>query len=358
MTFVIAAAGTGGHVFPALAVARALEARGVAREEVVFFGGTRIAAKAVPAAGYEFVGFELARLERAATWRNLRIPFVVARTSRAMASEAARRRARIILGMSGYVTVPAARAARRCGVPFFLQEQNAAPGLAARFAARYARATFLGLPGRSQRLPRSEITGNPLQEPLAGFDRSALREEARARYGLEAPGPVLGVMGGSLGARVLNRAVPDLVAGWGEDPLSIVHLAGPEQVGDVAGDAADAPLPWRCLPFEDRMDLFFAAADLVLCRAGAMTVSELAATGTPAVLVPLRRVGQHHNAEALAAAGGAVVVDEADPARIPAAVSALLHDPDRRASLAAGAEAAARPDAAGRIADRLLEEAR
>lgn len=356
MTFVIAAAGTGGHVFPALAVARALEVRGVDRAEIVFFGGTRIAADAVPAAGYELVGFELARLERSATWRNLKIPLVVARSSRGMAAAARRRGARAILGMSGYVTVPAARAARRIGIPFFLQEQNAAPGLAARYAARYARATFLGLPGSSQGLPRSEITGNPLRELLAGFDRTALQAEARARYGLEGPGPVLGVMGGSLGARVLNRAVPALVAEWGEAPLSIVHLAGPEQVGDVAGEAAAAPLPWRCLPFEERMDLFFAAVDLVLCRAGAMTVSELAATGTPAVLVPLRRVGQHHNAEALAAAGGAVIVPEDDPARIPEAVSALLRDPARRAALAAGAAAASRPDAAERIAARLLEE--
>jgi len=356
MTVVIAAAGTGGHVYPALAVAEALQARGLQRDEVVFFGGERMAATVVPAAGHPFVAFELARLERSPTPRNLRIPFVVSRTARAMAAEAVSRRATAVLGMSGYVTVPAVLAARRAGIPFFLQEQNAAPGLAARFASRLARATFLGLPGKAQRLRRSEIVGNPLRAEIAAFDRTALRDEARARYGIDGPGPVLGVVGGSLGARVLNQAVPAVVAAWRGGSLTVVHLAGPEQAAGLVGPAAAAPLPWRCLPFEDRMDLFYAAADLVLCRAGAMTVSELAATGTPSVLVPLRRVGQHHNAAALAGCGAARVVDQDAAAGLPGVVAGLLEDRDALAAMAGAARGAARPDAADRIAERLLEE--
>lgn len=357
MTFVIAAAGTGGHVFPALAVARALVAAGVDREEVIFFGGDRMEAEAIPAAGFPFERFPLAALRRSLSPRNLGLPLVIGRAARAMAASLREHGARAVLGMSGYVTVPAFLAARRAGLPFFLQEQNAVPGLAARFAARGARAVFVGLPGPAERLRRAVVTGNPLRAELARFDRESLAATARARYGLPAGVPVLGVLGGSLGARVLNQAVPEVIAARPDGPLAIIHLAGRE-AAEVSPMASASSLPWRCLAFEGEMQFFYAAADLVLCRAGAMTISELGATGTPSVLVPLERVGQQHNAAALAAAGGAVVVGQAQVARLPQVVAGLLSDAEARARMAAGAGRTARPDAAAVIAGRLLEAAR
>ncbi len=179
---------------------------------------------------------------------------------------------------------------------------------------------------------------------------------ARRRYGLPQGATVLGVLGGSQGARVLNQSVAGIVAAWRGGPLAVVHLAGAE-AETVALQASGASLPWRCLPFEEQMEFFYAAADLVLCRAGAMTISELSATGTPAVLVPLDRVGQQHNAGGLVAAGGARLVAQADVAQLPGVVGALLADAAARAEMAQRARAVARPGAADEIAGRLLEAA-
>jgi UDP-N-acetylglucosamine--N-acetylmuramyl-(pentapeptide) pyrophosphoryl-undecaprenol N-acetylglucosamine transferase len=356
MTVAIAAAGTGGHVFPALAVARALMEAGLDPAQIVFLGGDRLESRAVPAAGFAFEAFEMVALRRNLTPGNLRIPLVLRRSTRAMTACLERRGARVVLAMGGYVTVPAAAAARRLGLPLFLQEQNAVPGLAVRLAARRSQAVFVGLPGPAQRLPGARLTGNPLRSSLAAFDRAALAAAGRQRYGLPEGVAVLGVLGGSLGARVLNQAVPAIVDSRLPGSLAVVHLAGAE-AGTVMPLAAAAPLPWRCLPFEEQMEYFYAVSDLVLCRAGAMTVSELAATGTPAVMVPLDRVGQQHNAAALAAAGGARVVPQREVGRLPQVIGSLLDDPPARAEMARRALAAGRPGAAAEIAARLLEAA-
>lgn len=356
MTIAIAAAGTGGHVLPALAVGEELVADGLDPSRVVFLGGDRFEAEAVPAAGFPFEQFRLVGLRRNLSARNLAIPVTVQRAVRAMTAALQAHGVRAVLGMGGYATVPAALAARRLGLPFFVQEQNAVPGLAVRLAARRARAAFVGLPGPAERLPRAVLTGNPLRTELARFDREALRVEARRRYDLPAGTAVLGVLGGSLGARVLNQTVPTIVDGWQGVPLAVVHLAGIE-TETVAPRAAASSLPWRCLSFEHDMQYFYAAADLVLCRAGAMTISELAATGTPAVLVPLERVGQQHNAAALVAAGGARSVPQAEVGRLPGLVADLLGDPAARSAMAAAARDRAFPDAAVAIARRLREAA-
>ena len=354
MTFAIAAAGTGGHVYPALALASALEDLGIPRDAIRFFGGDRLESRLAPEAGYPFHGFRLARLRRALTIDNLGIPWVVRRTAREMTSVLEQAGTRVVVGMGGYVTVPASMAARRAALPFFLQEQNATPGLASRFAARRARATFLGLPGKAERLPRSKVVGNPLRRAIAALDRPALRAEAHARYGIGG-GRVLGILGGSLGAQVLNEVAGRVVGESGAD--AVVHLTGPAAFDEMAQIAGTSAVPWACRPFEAHMEFFYAAVDLVLCRAGAMTVSELAATGTPSVLVPLERVGQEWNARSLAATGGAVVVEQAAAAELPGVVGALLADEEALARIGADARRAGRPDAAMVIARRLVEAA-
>jgi UDP-N-acetylglucosamine--N-acetylmuramyl-(pentapeptide) pyrophosphoryl-undecaprenol N-acetylglucosamine transferase len=357
MTVAIAAAGTGGHVFPALAVASALVEQGLDPTRIVFLGGDRLEATAVPAAGFPFQQFDLFGLRRSLSLRNLRIPAALRRNTRAMESALRERGSKVVLCLGGYATVPASLASHRAGIPFFVQEQNAVPGLANRFASRRAVATFVGLPGPADRLPRATLTGNPVRAEIAGFNRVALAPGARERYGLSGEGLVLGVLGGSLGARVLNQAVPRIVAEWEGGPLSVVHIAGRE-VDSVRQLAAGSRLPWRCLPFEDHMEFFYAACDLVLCRAGALTVSELAATATPAVMVPLQAVGQQHNASSLEDAGGALVVPEGAVGELPTVIYRLFCDRERRAGMAARARAVAHPEAAAVIAARLLEVAR
>ncbi|MDX1690137.1 MAG: glycosyltransferase [Acidimicrobiia bacterium] len=354
MSVVVAAAGTGGHVYPALVIAEAIVACGVAREEVVVFGGDRRAASAAPEAGFPFVGFELTKLRRSFSPSNLAIPFVLRRTIRAMAEEMRRRRTGAVLGMSGYVTVPAALAAGRASAPFLLHEQNGSPGLAARFAARRAQATFLGLPGRAERLPRSRLVGNPLRPELRAFDRDRLRSEGRARYDLDVAGPVLGVVGGSLGARVLNESVAPTVERL-PDGAAVVQLTGEARAGVSA--ERDPRIPWRQLAYEDRMDLFYAACDLVLCRAGAMTVSEVAATRTPAVFVPLESVGQQHNAAALVDRGAATMVVQADAASLPDVVVGLAGNEEERRRMAAASGPIGAADAAMDVARAVVEVA-
>ena len=357
MRVVIAAAGTGGHVYPALAVGHALVDQGVERGDITVFGGDRMAGPAATEAGFGFSAFRLARLRRSLAPSNLAIPPVVWRAARAMAARLDSLGAAVVLGMSGYVTVPASIAARRRRLPFFVQEQNALPGLAARFAARRALATFIGLPGPASRLPRSVVTGNPLRPEIATFDRKALKDAALRRYDLPSGSAVLGILGGSLGARVLNEAVPAVIEALAGRDVAVVHLSGAAAAG-AASKVEGSSLPLRRLPFEPEMQFFYASCDLVVARAGAMTVSELAATATPAVLVPLKRVGQQHNAAVLGSSGAAVTVDESEMSRLPLVVSGLIDNTERREMMARRGSGAGGTDAAQVIARRLLEAAR
>jgi len=358
MTYALAAAGTGGHVFPALAVADALVATGVSRDQIVFFGGDRMEAGAVPAAGYDFVAVELRGLKRSLSLGNLGIPRIVARARRSIVDEMNRRGTKVCTVFGGYVSVPAALAARRVGARVFVQEQNAAPGLANRFVSRHAERVFVGFAAAAKRLSGAEVTGNPLRPVFADFDREALRAEARSRYGVPEALPVLGVLGGSLGARVLNEVTEAVAMAVDPDHLSIVHLTGRAHHDAIRELAAQSAVTWRPVAFEERMDLFYAAADLVLSRAGAMTINELTATGTPAVVVPLGLgTKQVANVLELEAAGGLVRVAEANIDQVPVVIDQLIVDQNRRGLMANVMASHGRPHAAGVIAAAMREAA-
>ncbi len=354
--FALAAAGTGGHVFPALRVADELVRQGASRDDVVLFGGDRMEASAVPAAGYELVRLPLQGLERALTWRNLRIPARLAAAVRLARRELRQRATRALAAFGGYATIPTAWAARREGVPLAIQEQNAVAGLANRVAARWAQRVYLGF--ETHHLT-GEVVGNPLTPEIDDFDRAALRPTAMERYGVPADRFVLGVYGGSLGANALNEATQALVETWDGPPLSVVHLVGRAHAEALSGRPA-AAAGWRVLPFEPEMHYFYAVADLVVGRSSALSTSELAATGTPAVLVPraVTRAG-HYEAHArwLGGAGAAEVLREDELGRLPALVAELATDRDRLERMAAAARSVARTGAAARIASDLIEVA-
>jgi UDP-N-acetylglucosamine--N-acetylmuramyl-(pentapeptide) pyrophosphoryl-undecaprenol N-acetylglucosamine transferase len=358
MTYAFAAAGTGGHVFPALAVADQLVAGGVPRDQIVFFGGDRMEARTVPATGYDFVAVELRGLKRSLSLDNLGIPRVVARARREIAAEMERRGTRVCTVFGGYVSVPAAMAARRVGARVFVQEQNAAPGLANRFVARRAARVFVGFAAAARRLRGAEVTGNPLRPLFSEFDRTAVRDVARARYGIPPGIPVLGVLGGSLGARVLNEVTEAVAMAIDPDHLAIVHLTGRAHHEAISELASQSAVSWRPVAFEERMDLFYAAADLVLSRAGAMTINELTATGTPAVVVPLGLgTKQVANVLELEAAGGLVRVPESNIAQVPVVIDQLIVDQDRRRAMADVMAAHGRPRAARIIAAAMQDAA-
>ena len=359
MTYGFAAAGTGGHVYPALSVAEALVAAGVDRADIVFFGGDRMEATTVPRAGFEFHGVRILGLQRSLSLSNLRLPAVVWKATRGIASVMEARRVRVMSAFGGYVSVPAALAARRTHADLYIHEQNAVPGLANQLISRMARRAFVAFPETLGRLRKAELTGNPLRAVFDTFDRDALRAAARKRYDLDGNAVVLGVLGGSLGATVLNRVVADYVAS-SSVVEAVVHLTGRAHIDDVKQQSGSVQLPWRVLDFEDSMEYFYAASDVVLARAGALTVSELAVTGTPAIVVPYAAGTAGHqaaNAAQLASVGGVEVVAERDVDAIPDLLDRMQRDQDRRAAMSRAALSVSRPNAAERIAKAILRGA-
>jgi UDP-N-acetylglucosamine--N-acetylmuramyl-(pentapeptide) pyrophosphoryl-undecaprenol N-acetylglucosamine transferase len=358
MTYAFAAAGTGGHLFPAIAVANELRGRGVDAGDVVFFGGDRLETIVVPEAGFELVQLDIHGLRRSISLENLALPFLVRRAARTVADELRRRSAKVVTAFGGYVTVPAGMGASRAGIPLVLHEQNAVPGLANRVTTRRAARTLVAFPSSLPRLHGAELTGNPLPNRIATFDRGALRKDARSGYGLDPERTVLGVVGGSQGAAAINERVAGFAARVLGEGHSILHLTGPAHYEEMSARASSHP-GWVIVPYEDRMERFYAASDLVLSRAGAMTISELTATGTPAVVIPLPagKGYQAENAGEMERAGGCVVVHQEAADGLATLVDGLLGDAERRNEMAAAAAGVGRRNAAGLVADAILEVA-
>jgi UDP-N-acetylglucosamine--N-acetylmuramyl-(pentapeptide) pyrophosphoryl-undecaprenol N-acetylglucosamine transferase len=359
MTFLIAAAGTGGHVYPGLSVGDALVDLGIDKEEILFVGGDRLEAKVYPEAGYRFHEVELAGLKRSMTVDNARIPTVVMRARRSLINIMGDEGVDVALGMGGYVTLPVALAARSCRVPFYNAEQNAEAGLANKMTARWARVSFVAFP-RTGGIPRGKWVGNPVRRAFWEFDRTRLRPAALAHFDLDPDAPVVGVFGGSLGSAPINHAVSEMVSSWTGPPLQIVHLTGASHLEEMAGRDSASGVSWRRVGFEENMELFFAVSDLVIARAGG-AVAELTATATPSILVPGQFGSGGHqsgNARFLAESGAATVVEQEDLSRLPEVVSELLGDQEKLLAMATASRAIAKPDAARTIANTMIEAAR
>jgi UDP-N-acetylglucosamine--N-acetylmuramyl-(pentapeptide) pyrophosphoryl-undecaprenol N-acetylglucosamine transferase len=372
MRVVIAGGGTAGHVYPGLAVGRVLRARG---HEVSFLGTQAgLEATLVPAAGFPFHAAPAVALRRTWSPSALKAPAVAARAVGVCRPVVAA--ADAVLGMGGYVSVPAVLAARRERVPVVVHEQNAKPGLANRALAPIAERVAVSFPqareafGRRVR-PRVVLTGNPVREEILRVpeERERLAKEARAELDLDDDRTTVLVFGGSQGALSVNRAAAGAVAMLADRAdVQVVLLTGPAHLEAIARSlpadrGAAGRIVVRPLAYLERMDLGYAVADLAVSRAGATTVAELEVCGLPAVLVPYPyATGDHQtaNAEALRRAGGATVVADADldAETLAARLTALLDRPGELASMAAKASAAARPGAADAVADLVDEVAR
>jgi UDP-N-acetylglucosamine--N-acetylmuramyl-(pentapeptide) pyrophosphoryl-undecaprenol N-acetylglucosamine transferase len=241
------------------------------------------------------------------------------------------------------VALPAYLAARGQGLPIVVHEANARPGVANRLAARLTTHVFAAAPG--VRLAHATAIGIPLRPAITGLDRAAVRDAARQRFGLRSDGPVLLVTGGSQGARAINAAVSGAAAALRASGVQVLHITGPRHAVEVpAGDP-----PYVVTPYVGEMQYAYAAADFAICRSGAMTCAELAAVGLPAAYVPLPLRGgeQRLNAEPVVAAGGGLLVDDADldAAWIETTLIPLLTDPGRIAAMSACARATGASDA-------------
>ena len=346
MTVAIAAAGTGGHVLPALAVADALEAHGVTKSDIVFLGGDRIEAQLVPEAGYELHQYEVSGLPRRLTAEGFQVAAQTWRASSGIKRLLRDGDRRVVLAMGGYITGPAALAARRLRLPLVLHEQNAIPGLANRLASRWAHRIFVAYDQARERLSGAELVGNPLRPEIL---QPVSRSHACRHYGLNPDLRVVGILGGSQGAQALNQAAPQLLV----DGVQLLHLAGRDHAARL-GPPQDQR--WVVRGFEAEMHFFYAASDVVVSRAGALAIAELAATGTPAILVPYTHgTGDHQlaNAAPMVDAGAAELLFERDLDQLPKAVEALLGGD--LAAMAAAARSLSRPEAADQIATAVME---
>ena len=368
-TVLLAGGGTGGHVFPSLAVAEALRAA-APDLAVEFVGSARgLESTLVPAAGWQLHTIEAAPLARKVSLATLRLPLILARAVRQTRAVLAARHAVGAVVFGGYVSVPLALAARSARIPLVVHEQNAVPGVANRLAGRWAAAVALTHRGSGFGRVTPVVTGNPVRPGLDADTIAGAKAEALATFGLEPNRTTLLVFGGSQGARRINTATVDSARRWHEPQrLQILHAAGRRDFAeiDAAWTAAregasehDIPLV-RCVDFIERMDLAYAAADAVVCRAGASTLAELTVLGLPSVLVPYPHATADHqtaNARSVAEAGGArVVADEQfDAERLVAEAEPLLLDDATRGAMSAAARAFGRPDAAERVAALLLE---
>jgi UDP-N-acetylglucosamine--N-acetylmuramyl-(pentapeptide) pyrophosphoryl-undecaprenol N-acetylglucosamine transferase len=314
----------------------------------VTFAGSpdRVEARLVPERGYEFDAFRIAGFPRRPGPTLVRALAVAAAAPAACLRIIERRSPDVVLGGGGYVAGPMVLAAWLRRVPAALTEADAHLGLANRLAAPFARRVFLALPVRAG--GKYVAVGRP----VPARSRAVPRAEARERLGLPAGEPVVLVFGGSLGSRLLNELAVDA---WADSGPAVVHLSGERDYAELRPRVTRDD--YVLLPFLDEVGVAYGAADLAVARAGG-SVWELAAAGLPAVLVPGEfATGGHQekNARAFERAGGAVVVHERDAARVPQLVAELLGDPQRLHAMSEAMRAAAKPDAAERIADELVE---
>ena len=355
----MAGGGTGGHVYPAIAIADAITT--LRPEARVVFAGTedRLEARAVPAAGYALHPITAQGLQRRLTATNLMTPVRMLQGLLQSWRLVGAIEPDVAVGTGGYVAGPVLLAAWLRGRPLLIQEQNAYAGVTNRLLARLAQRIHLAFPEAKEWVPRDRavVSGNPTRRAL----READPNEARAALQLPADGHVVRVMGGSLGSAALNEAVEtNLEALLSPRPSGDVYVVW--QTGtryyEAINDRVDDHPRLRLVEYIDRMDRAYAGADLVVCRAGALTCSELMVTGTPALLVPSPNVVADHqtkNARSMARSGAARVLPEAELAdRFVDAVTALLDDPDARGEMAAAAREMARPEAAETIARDVL----
>ncbi|BBX02127.1 UDP-N-acetylglucosamine--N-acetylmuramyl-(pentapeptide) pyrophosphoryl-undecaprenol N-acetylglucosamine transferase [Mycolicibacterium moriokaense] len=360
---VLAGGGTAGHVEPAMAVADAL--RAIDPDVRITALGTErgLETRLVPERGYHLELITPVPLPRKPSADLARLPMRIRRAVRQTRAVFADVDADVVIGFGGYVALPAYLAARRGlrhrPVPVVIHEANARAGWANKVGARSAQRVLSAVsnPG----LRAVEVVGVPVRAAITALDRAALRAEARAHFGFADDAKVLLVFGGSQGAQSLNRAVSAAAKDLAVAGISVLHAHGPKNTLQLRQPAEGDP-PYVAVPYLDRMDLAYAAADLAICRSGAMTVAEVTAVGLPAVYVPLP-IGngeQRLNALPVVNAGGGILVDDADlsPQFVSDTVTDLFSTPGKLEAMTAAAALAGHRDAAQKVAEVALEVAR
>ena len=355
MRVLLAGGGSAGHIEPALALADALR-RVDPDAEVTCLGTERgLETRLIPLRGYPLELIPAVPMPRTVTPKLLTVPGRLAGAINTAAGILDRTRAQVVVGFGGYVATPAYLAARRRKVPIVVHEANPRPGIANRLGAKFTTHVFTGHP--DAQLRNAKYIGIPIRREIAELDRLAIGDKARAHFGLRPDLPVLLVTGGSQGARSLNQAVFGAAEWLWDAGVQVLHVIGPRNGADAPTTATG--VPYVAMPYVDRMDLAYAAADFALCRAGAMTCAEMTAVGLPAAYVPLP-IGngeQRLNAVPIVQRGGGMLVNDADltPEWIRDTLLPVLVNIDQVADMSEAAASLGRGDADRCLAEAVIE---
>jgi UDP-N-acetylglucosamine--N-acetylmuramyl-(pentapeptide) pyrophosphoryl-undecaprenol N-acetylglucosamine transferase len=361
MKVILSGGGTGGHIYPAIAVANALREQ-MPDVEILFVGAKgRMEMEKVPAAGYEVKGLWISGLDRRLSMRNFLFPFKVFSSLTASVSILRTFRPQVVAGFGGYASGPVLRAATWLGIPIVIQEQNSYAGITNKILARHARSICVAYPGMDRVFPEDKIieTGNPVRKDL--LELKSKRAEARAFFGLHEQKKKILLFGGSLGARTLNQTMHANAGFFRQhDDIQVLWQMGKLYADTYAKCETAGLTNVRAMPFIDRMDLAYAIADVVICRAGALTISELSLAGKAAVLVPSPNVAEDHqrkNAMTLLERGAALMVQDKQASDALETARQVLENADSKLGLEISISALGRPDAAERIAEIIIQSA-
>ena len=359
MKVIISGGGTGGHVYPAIAIANALKEEGV--KDILFVGANgKLEMEKVPKAGYPIHGLDIKGFHRTRKWRNIFFPFRLMGSLWKAKKIIDKFGPDVVVGVGGYASGPVLKIAQLLKITTVIQEQNSYPGVTNKLLAAKAHKIFVAYKGMDKFFPIDKIvsTGNPVRKDLA--DIAGLRDEAVEHFNLDGSKKTILVFGGSLGAKSINEAVAAQIQVL--ECLQEVQVIW--QVGKIYYDkykeielATKSHI--KVMPFVDRMDLAYSVADVIVCRAGALTISELMIVGRPCILVPSPNVAEDHqtkNAEALVEEQAAQLVldNVAKEEMIPRALE-LLNDNVTQNSLRNNIKAMAKPNARKEIAKAILE---
>ncbi len=359
MKIIISGGGTGGHVYPAIAIANELSDKGI--EDILFVGAKgKLEMEKVPKAGYEIEGLDIRGFHRTKVWRNILFPFKLLGSLMKAKKIIDKFGPDVVIGVGGYASGPTLKMAQVKNIPTVIQEQNSYPGITNKLLAGKADRIFVAYPKMNQYFPEGKLklTGNPVRKDIMNV--SSLRNDAIVHFGLDPLKKTILIFGGSLGARSLNKAIlsqHELI--MGRDDIQMIW-----QVGSIYHDeyksCSLSELPnVRILPFIDRMDLAYAAADVVACRAGALTISELMLVGKPSILVPSPNVAEDHqtkNAQALVDEEAAsMVLDKDAQLNLVPSILKLLSDQERQVALSTNLKKMAKPEAREVIAQEIID---
>ncbi len=351
-----AGGGTGGHIYPAVAMAQELAARRAGFTAVFVGRAGGPEEKIVPAAGFELFTLKVSGLARFLSVKNLLFPLRLMQALWGARRLLNQLRPLVVVGTGGYVSFPVLFWAQWKRVPNIVQEQNSVPGLVTRLLAPRANVVFLGFPESGEYFSRLEnllFVGNPVRKNL-----TKTREEGAKVFGLSPGKKTVFVFGGSQGARKLNEAMRNWISSGNPGDVQILWQTGPRWFAENQTALSQKPANMAVLPYIDDMAAAYACSDLVVCRAGALSIAELTALGKPSILVPYELAAADHqtqNAQALARAGGTIVLKEADLGTLAERVLAVLKNSAELKKMAARAKAFGKPEAARQMVDEILK---